>query len=69
MVKLKDMRAGSIVMVRTNFGGGPAVRARVEDVCEDVKNGRPGIDYFTLPNDTTGGSWAYLDAVDRVITY
>jgi hypothetical protein len=28
---------------------------------EDIKNGRPGIDY--------DDSWAYLTQVDRVVTY
>jgi hypothetical protein len=33
----------------------------VLEVHEDIKNGRPGIDY--------DGSWAYLTQVDRVVSY
>lgn len=67
MIKLKDLREGSIVYVRTNFGTGPAVRATVVEVCEDVKNGRPGIDYEIEGQDH--GSWAYLDQVQAVYKY
>lgn len=61
MVKLEDIRDGSIVIVRGNFGTGPEERVRVEEVHSDVKNGRPGIDYE--------GSWAYLSQVQRVVQY
>jgi len=61
MVKLEDIREGSVVIVRGAFGTGPEQRVKVEEVHEDVKNGRPGIDYE--------GSWAYLDQVQRVVQY
>ena len=61
MVKLKDIREGSVVIVRGAFGTGPEQRVKVEEVHEDVKNGRPGIDYE--------GSWAYLSQVQRVVRY
>jgi hypothetical protein len=61
MIKLKDIREGSVVIVRGNFGSGPEERVKVEEVHEDVKNGRPGIDYE--------GSWAYLTQVQRVVIY
>jgi hypothetical protein len=61
MVKLKDIRPGSIVIVRGSFGSGPEERVTVEEVHEDVKNGRAGIDY--------DGSWAYLTQVMRVVKY
>lgn len=67
MVKLKDLREGSIVMVRGGFGSEPAVKARVEAVERDIKNGMPGIDYTVMSNGD--GHWAYLDQVDRVVTY
>ena len=66
-VKLEDMQAGSIVIVRPGFGKDPAVRVRVIDVCEDVKNGLPGIDYEVLSNKEQ--AWAYLNQVDRVIKF
>jgi hypothetical protein len=61
MVELKDIREGSVVIVRGNFGTGQPQRVVVEAVEADIKNGRPGIDYE--------GSWAYLTQVDRVVTY
>jgi len=61
MVNLKDIREGSVVIVRGAFGTGPEQRVKVEEVHEDIKNGRPGIDYE--------GSWAYLSQVQRVVSY
>jgi hypothetical protein len=61
MVKLEDIRQGSVVIVRGAFGTGPAERVKVEEVHSDIKNGRPGIDYE--------GSWAYLTQVERVVAY
>jgi hypothetical protein len=66
MVKLKDMREGSVVYVRGAFGGGSLNKATVVAVCEDVKNGHPGIDYELSDGD---GYWAYLEQVDRVVKY
>jgi hypothetical protein len=50
-----------VVIVRGNFGAGHPQRVVVEAVEDDIKNGRPGIDY--------DGSWAYLSQVDRVVKY
>ena len=61
MVTVEDIRAGSVVIVRGNSGAGHPQRVVVEAVEDDIKNGRPGIDY--------DGSWAYLSQVDRVIKY
>jgi len=61
MVQLKDIREGSVVIVRGNFGQGPAERVTVVEVEEDVKNGRPGICYDE--------SWAYLTQVQSVVQY
>ena len=61
MVELKDIREGSVVVVRGDFGSGAPRRVVVEAVEADIKNGRPGIDY--------AGSWAYLSQVDRVVSY
>jgi hypothetical protein len=61
MVELKDIREGSVVVVRGDFGQGRPQTVTVETVEADIKNGRPGIDY--------AGSWAYLSQVDRVVSY
>lgn len=61
MIKIEDIREGSVVIVRGNFGSGPAERVVVTEVEDDVKNGRPGICY--------DDSWAYLTQVERVVTY
>jgi hypothetical protein len=60
-VKLSDVREGSIVIVRGNFGSGPEETVTVEYVDSDIKNGFPGIDY--------AGHWAYLSQVMRVVKY
>jgi hypothetical protein len=65
-VNLEQIREGSVVMIRGCFGTGPSVRARITEVCEEVKNGRPGVDYVTEKGDS---HWAYLDAVDSVVVY
>jgi hypothetical protein len=61
MIKIEDIREGSVVIVRDNFGQGRPQKVTVIEVEEDVKNGRPGICYDE--------SWAYLSQVDRVVTY
>ena len=61
MVQLEDIRQGSVVIVRGDFGSGTPKRVVVEEVHSDIKNGRPGIDYDR--------SWAYLTQVDRVVSY
>jgi hypothetical protein len=61
MVTLKDIREGSVVIVREAFGTGRPREVVVEAVEADIKNGRPGIDY--------ADSWAYLTQVDRVVVY
>ena len=66
MVTIKQIRKGSIVMVRGGFGSDPAVRARVVNVEKDIKNGFPGIDYETMDGESY---WAYIDQVERVVTY
>jgi hypothetical protein len=60
-VQLENIRKGSIVIVRGNFGSGPEERVKVEEVDSDIKNGMPGIDY--------DGHWAYLSQVQRVVSY
>jgi len=60
-VMLSDIREGSIVRVRDNFGTGSPKNVTVTGVDEDIKNGLPGIDY--------DDSWAYLTQVDRVVKY
>ena len=61
MITLKDIREGSVVIVRGDFGGGKPTQVIVETVESDIKNGLPGIDY--------ADSWAYLHQVDRVVKY
>jgi hypothetical protein len=60
-VKISDIREGSRVIVRDNFGTGKPREVTVLGVEDDIKNGRPGIDY--------DDSWAYLTQVDRVVKY
>jgi hypothetical protein len=61
MIALKDIRQGSRVILRDNFGTGTPREVTVTNVEADVKNGRPGLDY--------GNNWAYLTQVDRVVKF
>lgn len=61
MIRLEQIREGSVVMVRPGFGVFDPVKVVVEEVEEDIKNGRPGICY--------GENWAYLDQVTKVLEY
>lgn len=67
MVKLEDIKVGSIVIVRTNFGSGAAIAVEVESVEKNVKNGFPGIDYTIPGGGKNASGWAYLTQVDRII--
>ena len=64
-VTLNEIREGSVVMVRGDFGRGVAVVGQVDEALENIKNGFPGIGY------TVKGvsHWAYLDAVDSVVRF
>ena len=66
MVQLNEMRVGSRVTVRGSFGNEPAKLARVTEVEQDIKNGRPGIGYELVNGDLR---WAYLDQVVSVAKY
>ena len=67
MVKLREIRVGSKVIVRSAFGTGVAQIATVDCIEEDIKNGRAGIDYTV---SATGEQlWAYLDQVDAVVSF
>jgi hypothetical protein len=66
MIYLEDIREGSVVVVRGGFGTESPKRVVVEEVHEEIKNGRSGIDY----KESDGHSrWAYLDQVERVVKY
>lgn len=60
-IRISDIREGSRVIVRDNFGNGRPREVTVLAVEDDIKNGMPGIDY--------DDSWAYLSQVDRVVKY
>jgi hypothetical protein len=66
MVILDEIREGSVVIVRGGFGQEPPKEVVVDEVHEDIKNGRAGIDYTEADGNTR---WAYLDQVQKVITY
>lgn len=63
MVKMTQVRSGSIVLVRGGFGSGMTMRGTVDSVEADIKNGQPGIDYTTDAGDM---HWAYLEQIVRV---
>ena len=59
---LNDLNEGDIVMLHPDFGSGRKVKAVITEVCEDIKNGRPGVDYY-MYNDPEDSRWAYLEQV------
>ena len=64
---IDDIQIGDTVEVRSGFGHGPFLTGIVDEVCEDVKNGIPGIDYKVEgSNGYDGMHWAYIDQVVRV---
>jgi len=65
-VFLEDIREGSVVVVRGGFGSEPPQTVTVDEVHAEIKNGRAGIDYT---ESNGNGRWAYLDQVQKVITY
>jgi hypothetical protein len=66
MVILDEIREGSVVIVRGGFGQELPKEVVVDEVHADIKNGRAGIDYTEADGNTR---WAYLDQVQKVITY
>lgn len=65
-VDIEDVRAGSVVVIKSGFGSEPAETVTLENVDADIKNGRAGCDY----TDTKGeGRWAYLTQIVRVVKY
>ena len=65
-VNENDVRTGSVVVVRSGFGSESPETVTIEGFEYDGKNGRATIDY----TDKSGeGRWAYLDQIQRVISY
>jgi len=64
---MKEVKAGDTVMVRQ--WNGSTVKGIVDMVFDDVKNGRPGIDY-TVPDATSEWErykWAYSYQIESVL--
>lgn len=65
-VDFDSLRVGDTVLVATDFGGGPKKKAVITAVEEDIKNGRPGIDYYEADNPSNQ-KWAYADQIIKKI--
>lgn len=61
-VDFDSLRAGDTVLVAMDFGGGPTVKAVITSIDDDIKNGRPGIDYYRVSNPDDS-RWAYADQI------
>ena len=66
-VELGDMQEDSIIVVKGGFGLEPAVRAVVEELDSEGKNGRSIVAYKEI--GTGDSRWAYLDQVVSVEQY
>jgi len=64
-MKLKDLKVGDKVLVKSNFGSGPAENGVVENIDENIKNGMEGIDYIL---DDGSVKWAYIEQIIRKIS-
>ena len=65
MIKITDIRIGSIVNIREAFSNEHVKTSTVKHICVNIKNGKPGIDY----NDGVYDRWAYLSEITRVVTH
>jgi hypothetical protein len=63
-ISIKDLKIGSTIMVRPDFGMSNSVKATVTDIEKNGKNGRDTIGYETSPGNDR---WAYMDQVVRVV--
>jgi hypothetical protein len=63
-ISIKDIKIGSTILVKPDFGMSPQVRAKVTDIEKNGKKGRDTIGYETSPGDDR---WAYMDQVVSVI--
>lgn len=61
-----DIEENCIVLVKQDFGMGKTVKARVDAVHDDIKDGNPGIDYVEL--ETGKLKWAYADQIVKLIS-
>jgi hypothetical protein len=64
---IRDIREGDTVHVMSNFGQGPFHVGEVLGAYEDIKNGRPGIDYVATVGGEKISRWAYLYQVIEVL--
>lgn len=65
-VALEDVRAGSVVVIKSGFGSEAAETVTLSNVEADIKNGRAGCDYTDRNGDRR---WAYLTQIVRVVKY
>jgi hypothetical protein len=65
-VNENDVRTGSVVVVRSGFGSESPETVTVLGFEYDGKNGLATIDYTDKSGD---GRWAYLNQIQRVISY
>lgn len=65
-ITTKNVREGSVVVIRGGFGTERAETVTLTNVEADIKNGRAGCDYVDSKGDER---WAYLTQIVRVVTY
>jgi hypothetical protein len=64
-ISIHDLRVGSVVKVRPNFGMSHPVQGTV--VSFGTNGNRDVIDYRTASSTTT--SWAYMHQIDEVVEF
>lgn len=66
MIDFNNLKEGSLVVVRGDFGTGGLATVTIKDLENDGKNGRAIIDYINEDGDRY---WAYLDQIKSVVKY
>ena len=65
-VNVKQLKSGSVVVVRSGFGSEAPETVTVDDIESDCKNGRATIDYVDCSDRSR---WAYTDQIVKVVSY
>ncbi|CAB4168894.1 hypothetical protein UFOVP1516_34 [uncultured Caudovirales phage] len=66
VVDVERLGPGSVVVVKSGFGGDAPETVTLDGFEWDGKNGKSTIDYVDKDGD---GRWAYTDQIQRVISY
>lgn len=64
-MKITELKKGDRVIVSHNWGAGPRIEGTIDEIDDNIKNGRPGIIYIA---DNGECYWAYIDQVIKKVS-